>query len=150
MSNAQKQIMKVEWASVLGWPELIKSACVTACKTAEDKCKTCKSSSSSYSSRLGWAGLVKHPFWQGELSSLSKEFAKSQDLTDTGTPATQSSCIEHNVGSVLGRIKGMESIDQSVSRLDIIESGRPGKYFFYFFSPSLYFKKVTFFFISIV
>ena len=57
----------------------------------------------------------------------------SQDLGGPATPATQSSIFEHNVGSVLGRIKGVElhrSIDRSVSRLDAVDSARPCKCFF--------------------
>ena len=82
--------------------------------------------------RLSWAGLVKHPFWQGELAALAKEFVTSQDMGGPATPATQSSIFEHNTSSVLGRIKGVElhrSIDRSVSRLDAVDSARPCKRF---------------------
>ena len=82
--------------------------------------------------RLSWAGLVKHPFWQGELAALAKEFVTSQDMGGPATPATQSSIFEHNTSSVLGRIKGVElhrSIDRSVSRLDAVDSARPCKCF---------------------
>ncbi|XP_076458728.1 serine/threonine-protein kinase ULK4-like isoform X2 [Babylonia areolata] len=79
--------------------------------------------------RLSWAGLVNHAFWQGGLSTLAKEFnLSSQEVGGPGTPATQSSVFEHNAGSVLGRIKGVElhrSMDKSLSRLDVIDSARP-------------------------
>ncbi|KAK7507746.1 hypothetical protein BaRGS_00000711, partial [Batillaria attramentaria] len=78
--------------------------------------------------RLGWPGLVNHTFWQGGLSSLAKDFVMSQDVGGTATPASQSSIFEHNAGSVLGRIKGLDlrrSLDKSMSRLDAIDSSHP-------------------------
>ena len=75
---------------------------------------------------------MKHPFWQGELAALAKEFVTSQDMGGPATPATQSSIFEHNTSSVLGRIKGVElhrSIDRSISRLDAVDSARPCKCF---------------------
>ncbi|KAL8565090.1 hypothetical protein ACOMHN_005293 [Nucella lapillus] len=78
--------------------------------------------------RLTWAGLVNHLFWQEGLLNLAKEFTMSQEIGGTATPTTQSSIFEHNAGSVLGRIKGLDlhrSIDKSVSRLDAIDSARP-------------------------
>ena len=64
---------------------------------------------------------------------LAKEFTGSEEVGGTVTPATQSSVFEHNAGSVLGRIKGLElhrSMDKSMSRLDAIDSARPCESFF--------------------
>ncbi|KAK7111983.1 serine/threonine-protein kinase ULK4-like isoform X2 [Littorina saxatilis] len=77
--------------------------------------------------RLTWAALVKHPFWQGRLSELAKEFEVSQDVGGSSTSATRSSIFE-SAGSVLGRIKSVEmhrSMDKSMSRLDVVDSARP-------------------------
>ncbi|XP_041374855.1 serine/threonine-protein kinase ULK4-like isoform X2 [Gigantopelta aegis] len=80
--------------------------------------------------RIGWSGLVTHPFWQGCLSQLSKDFTTSQEIRDSSVTTGRSSVFEHGGSSALGKIKGVElrrSMERPVSNLDAIDAtNRPG------------------------
>ncbi|KAK6166744.1 hypothetical protein SNE40_023371 [Patella caerulea] len=77
--------------------------------------------------RLGWPGLVNHPFWQDKLSDLAKDLIMSQDVQGSVTFTGRSSVFEHGGGSVLGKIKGLDLMtDRPTSRLDTGDGTRPG------------------------
>lgn len=79
--------------------------------------------------RLGWPGLVTHPFWQDKLSHLAKDLILSQDVQGSTINTTRSSVFVDGTGSVLGKIKTVDtgkSTDRPVSNLDLLEVTRPG------------------------
>ncbi|GFO05468.1 serine/threonine-protein kinase ulk4 [Plakobranchus ocellatus] len=96
------------------------------------------------SQRLDWPGLVNHSFWQGELSSLAKDFntqgaaslaagvagGEGLDVHASRSSAVcTSSVFDHGGGSVLGRVKGLDlrrSVDRPNVNLDTVDGSRPG------------------------
>ena len=90
-------------------------------------------------SRLDWPGLVNHPFWQGELMPLAKDFSTQGPSTlaaggldvqaSNASMARTSSVFDHGGGSVLGRVKGLDSrrsVDRPNLNLDVVDGSRPG------------------------
>lgn len=80
--------------------------------------------------RLGWPGLVTHPFWQDKLSHLAKDLVLSQDVQGSTITTTRSSVFVDGTGSVLGKIKTVDtgkSTERPMSNLDLLEITRPGK-----------------------
>ncbi|GFR84606.1 serine/threonine-protein kinase ULK4 [Elysia marginata] len=89
--------------------------------------------------RLDWPGLVNHTFWQGELMSLAKDFSTQGTATlaaggldvqaSNASIARTSSVFDHGGGSVLGRVKGLDSrrsVDRPNLNLDAVDGSRPG------------------------
>lgn len=82
--------------------------------------------------RIGWPGLVTHPFWEGKLAHLAKDLLTSHELRSSITSTVHSSGVfVDGTGSVLGKIKAVDlrrSIDRPVSNLDMLDSSsRPGE-----------------------
>ncbi|KAJ8308456.1 LOW QUALITY PROTEIN: hypothetical protein KUTeg_013330 [Tegillarca granosa] len=78
--------------------------------------------------RLGWPGLVNHPFWQNKLCHLAKDLVMSQDVLGT---TERSSVFIDGMGSALGKVKTVDlrrSTDRPVSNLDLPDAAvtRPG------------------------
>lgn len=79
--------------------------------------------------RLGWPGLVTHPFWQDKLCHLAKDLVLSQDVQGSTMTTVRSSVFVEGTGSVLGKIKTVDpgkSTDRPVSNLDLLDVTRPG------------------------
>lgn len=82
--------------------------------------------------RLGWPGLVTHPFWQDKLCHLAKDLVLSQDVQGSTMTTVRSSVFVEGTGSVLGKIKTVDpgkSTDRPVSNLDLLDVTRPGRFF---------------------
>ncbi|XP_062580885.1 serine/threonine-protein kinase ULK4-like isoform X2 [Saccostrea cucullata] len=78
--------------------------------------------------RMGWPGLVNHPFWQGRLSHLAKDLVTSQEVRGSIVNTGRSSVLVEGTASALGRIKTVDlkkSMDRPVSTLET-EGTRPG------------------------
>ncbi|XP_048734641.2 serine/threonine-protein kinase ULK4-like isoform X2 [Ostrea edulis] len=78
--------------------------------------------------RMGWPGLVNHPFWQGRLSHLAKDLVTSQEVRSSIVNTGRSSVLVEGTASVLGKIKTVDlkkSMDRPVSTLET-EGTRPG------------------------
>ncbi|XP_053386677.1 serine/threonine-protein kinase ULK4-like isoform X1 [Mercenaria mercenaria] len=77
--------------------------------------------------RLGWPGLVTHPFWEGKLTKLAKDLVMSQDVQGSMATTARSSVFVDGTGSVLGKVKTVELTDRQTTNLQDTESpSRPG------------------------
>lgn len=78
--------------------------------------------------RMGWPGLVTHPFWEGNLTHLAKDLVMSQDVHGSMATTARSSVFVDGTGSVLGKVKTVEIMtERTMSNLQDIEStSRPG------------------------
>ncbi|VDI57338.1 serine/threonine-protein kinase ULK4 [Mytilus galloprovincialis] len=79
--------------------------------------------------RLGWPGLVTHPFWQDKCSHLAKDLVLSQEVQGSTIATTRSSVFIDGTGSVLGKVKTLDtgkSTERPVSNLDLLDVTRPG------------------------
>lgn len=78
--------------------------------------------------RLGWPGLVTHPFWEGKLTKLAKDLVMSQDVQGSMATTARSSVFVDGTGSVLGKVKTVElTTDRQASTIQENDSpSRPG------------------------
>ena len=78
--------------------------------------------------RMGWPGLVTHPFWEGQLTHLAKDLVMSQDVQGSMATTARSSVFVDGTGSVLGKVKTVEIMtERTMTNLQDIEStSRPG------------------------
>ncbi|KAH9523812.1 Serine/threonine-protein kinase ulk4 [Bulinus truncatus] len=80
--------------------------------------------------RLDWPALVSHSFWQGELTSLARDFtSNASDLrSSTVTNVAVSNVFDHGVNSALGCIKSVDikkSFDRPAINIDLMDGSRP-------------------------
>lgn len=80
--------------------------------------------------RLGWPGLVNHPFWQDQLGHLAKDLVLSQDVHSSIASTSRSSVFVDGTASALGKIKTIDmgkSTDRPMCTLDVPDTMlRPG------------------------
>ncbi|XP_052237565.1 serine/threonine-protein kinase ULK4-like isoform X3 [Dreissena polymorpha] len=76
--------------------------------------------------RLGWPGLVTHPFWQGKLAHLAKDLVMSQDVQGSMATTARSSVFVDGTGSVLGKVKTVELGDRPLTVQHEDSPSRPG------------------------
>ena len=82
--------------------------------------------------RMGWPGLVTHPFWEGRLTHLAKDLVMSQDVQGSMATTARSSVFVDGTASVLGKVKTLDTImtETTMSNLQDVEStSRPGNSF---------------------
>ena len=80
--------------------------------------------------RMGWPGLVTHPFWEGRLTHLAKDLVMSQDVQGSMATTARSSVFVDGTASVLGKVKTLDTImnETAMSNVHNVEStSRPGK-----------------------
>ncbi|XP_064646752.1 serine/threonine-protein kinase ULK4-like [Lineus longissimus] len=73
--------------------------------------------------RLGWSGLVMHPFWKGDLQHLAKDLQASTDMRPISVASTMKSSVNVTKGSTMfSNVHSVElhrSLDQNMEQLDL-------------------------------
>jgi hypothetical protein len=82
--------------------------------------------------RLGWSGLVMHPFWKGELQHLAKDLQASTDMRPVSVASTLKSSVNVTKGSTI--FSNVHSVDLRRSQEQVVEQldltgihDRPGR-----------------------
>ena len=85
--------------------------------------------------RLGWSGLVMHPFWKGDLQHLAKDLQASTDMRPVSVASTLKGSVNVSKGStIFGNVQSVElrrSQEKPVEQLDLAGiHDRPGNLIF--------------------